>query len=819
VSPAGAAEPAVLAAEVGPEVGKVQTVAGPTYCDGTGTPEPQSRSVRSLAVDSSGVLYFETGPPTRPVVIKVTTDGQVRPLGVGTLQAPVKQVKLPSTETAPSSRMVPDGQGGVLIAFQDSVVQFTERQLVPVAGRAGLAAGAGLPGPEGDGGPALEAAFTAISGMAADENGNLYIADRLGSAGSAVRIRFVNRGAGPVTFFPAGAQALTVPPGGIATVAGVAGPQSTGDEGPARLAVFQGEPSSLAVSGTRLYVASAGLAAGVEEARVRVVNLGAEAVTAHGRTVAVGGVDTVAGGMRTGYDGDGGPARGSAIARAPGLAVDGEGSLLLADPEHHRVRQVDAAGIITTYAGGGSAAGDQGGFNGNDRPALGALLNRPVDVEVGAAGRVYVADERNGQVRFVDAAGVIHAAPGSNFAPAWTCLPDAPARFGSPRSLARDDNGDVYFITSSAFFTGALLRRLSPSGTVSTITGGGPGLSSPAGLGKITAVAVHPQGGLYLMEAGSGQVRFLNTTPRPARTLGVSVAPGALVTVVGSDPTDRGGTPASVRLSGQGSLAADDRGTLFVADSGTRRVLQVDAEGTVSTLASADEPERYACCKSPSGLAVDSAGNLYLSDRAGYRVWFVNRGPKAVTVHGQLVPSGATKAVAGNGSPGVGGDGGPATSGQLQGPAGLAVDPFGNLFIAEPQAHAVRQVDAAGTITTVIGSGQFDFNGDGLRAQLTSLNTPTDVVVDGCGNVLVADEADYRVRRVFLRATCVAQQAGPEQDPSRRRVLLPMALAALGFLGLASAWMTRRTRRRRSAAATANRNEASRLQGFVRKRR
>ncbi len=788
--------------DVGAEVGRVQTVAGPTYCEGTGTPEPQSRSVRSLAVDSAGVLYFETGPPTRPLVIKVTTDGQVFPLGVGTPQDPVSQVKLPSTASAPSSRMVPDGQGGVLIAFQDAIVQFTERTLVPVAGRAGLAPGTALPGPDGDGGPALEAVFTAISAMAADESGNLYIADRLGPVGSAVRIRFVNRGAEPVTFFPATAQALTVPPGAIVTVAGVAGPQSTGDEGPARLAVFQGEASSLAVSGSRLYVASAGLAAGDEGARVRMVNLGTEAVTAHGRTVAPAAVDTVAGGRRTGYDGDGGPARGSAIARAPGLAVDGEGSLFLADPEHHRVRRVDPAGIITTYAGGGSAPGDQGGFNGNDRPALGALLNRPVDVEVGTSGRVYVADERNGQVRFVDAAGLIHAAPGSNYAPAWTCRPDTPARRDSPRSLARDDNGDVYFITSSTFSTVPLLRRLSPSGTVSTITGAEPGLSSPAGLGKITAVAVRPEGGLYLMEAGSGQVRFLNTTPRPVRRQGVSVAPGALVTVVGPEPADRGGTPASVRLSGQGSLAADDKGNLFIADSGVRRVLQVDAEGTVTTLASADEPERYACCKSPSGMAVDPAGNLYLSDRSGYRVWFLNRGPKAVTVHGQLVPPRAMKAVAGNGSPGVGGDGGPATSGQLLGPAGLAVDPFGNLFIAEPQAHAVRQVDAAGTITTVIGSGQFDFNGDGLRAQLTSLNTPIDVVADGCGNVLVADEADARVRRVFLRATCAAQQAGREQDPLPRRALLPLALAGAVFAVLVGAWTTRRTRQRRSVATT-----------------
>jgi hypothetical protein len=390
---------------------------------------------------------------------------------------------------------------------------------------------------------------------------------------------------------------------------------------------------------------------------------------------------------------------------------------------------------------------------------------------------------------------VIRAAPGSNYVPDWTCLPDAPARFGSPRSLARDDNGDVYFIT------GALLRRLSPSGTVSTITGGGPGLSSPAGLGKITAVAVHPQGGLYLMEAGSGQVRFLNTTAQERRTQGVSAAPGALVTVLGPEPADRGGTPASARISGQGSLAADDKGNLFVADSGTRRVLMVDAEGTVTTLASADEPERYVCCKSPSGLAVDGAGNLYLSDRANYRVWFLNRGPKAVTVHGQLVPPGATKEVAGNGTPGVGGDGGPATSGQLQSPAGLAVDPFGNVFIAEPQAHTVRQVDAAGTITTVIGSGQFDFNGDGLRAQLTSLNTPIDVAADDCGNVLVADEADARVRRVFLRATCAAQQTGPEQGPSRSRALLPLALAGVALLGLAGAWTVIRTRRRRSEAA------------------
>lgn len=110
--------------------------------------------------------------------------------------------------------------------------------------------------------------------------------------------------------------------------------------------------------------------------------------------------------------------------------------------------------------------------------------------------------------------------------------------------------------------------------------------------------------------------------------------------------------------------------------------------------------------------------------------------------------------VAGNGTPGFGGDGGPAVEAQLRRPAGLAVDRQGNLYIADAGENSVRRVDKSGTISTAVGTGTPGFNGDGYKGPLTQLNLPLDVAVDNCGNVLIADKGNDRIRRLQVARSC-----------------------------------------------------------------
>jgi sugar lactone lactonase YvrE len=128
----------------------------------------------------------------------------------------------------------------------------------------------------------------------------------------------------------------------------------------------------------------------------------------------------------------------------------------------------------------------------------------------------------------------------------------------------------------------------------------------------------------------------------------------------------------------------------------------------------------------PDGVAVDQAGNVYVSDLLNNRVRMVT-------------PTGTISTVAGNGNPGFGGDGGAATSAQLNQPAGLAIDSSGNLYIADSNNAAVRKVTPQGIISTVAGTGVEGFSGDGGAATKATLMAPLGVAVDAQGNLYIAD--------------------------------------------------------------------------------
>ena len=135
----------------------------------------------------------------------------------------------------------------------------------------------------------------------------------------------------------------------------------------------------------------------------------------------------------------------------------------------------------------------------------------------------------------------------------------------------------------------------------------------------------------------------------------------------------------------------------------------------------------------PSAVALDGAGNLFFTDASVVR---------------RVNTSGIITTVAGNGTPGDGGDGGPATSAQLYTPYGMAVDRAGNLFIADQSSYRIRRVSTSGLITTVAGTGAAGFSGDGGAATSAQLNAPTGVALDGAGNLFIADYLNYRIRRV-----------------------------------------------------------------------
>lgn len=786
VVPAGA-EAADTAAPRAAERGSVETIVGPGVCPGAGRIDPASNAVGALVVDAEGTTFVDSGPAELGLVTAVDASGQPATLRTGS--------------PGSAGRLASDGSGGLLVASSTHIDQHQ-----PGGGISTLAGDrlADPAGSTGDAGPAGDARFTQVRALTSDEDANVYVADQLDDNQDAVRIRLINRGDEAVTVYPDTPAEVTIQPGHIDTIAGGQARRGDGDGGLALAANLSGEPPVLAVTAGRLYVAYYDDRGEPATAGVRMINLAGQEVLAHGVRVPAGAIQTVAGGGPAGFGGDGGPARRASIGRMPGIAVDAPGNLYLADADHHRVRKVDTAGVISTFAGSGSTA--RGGFNGNDRPATAARLDEPVDVAVGPEGHVYFADRGNGQVRVVNEQGAVHAAPGNGAQQGWMCEDDQGRPLSAVDSrpveaaavdLATDDDGTLYFPVATNYGRNTLpvIYRREPSGRVAPVLGSlhsDPGCPDDPGCLVGTAEALRDvplarpvavttvHDGLYVLDADGGRLWLANVGAGPLRAHGVTVSPGTGA-VVAADSMRQG--------AGGGLLAADGRGNVFIADF--RQVRRLDDQGELTTVVDGFDVEELdprhppnECCAMPAGLAVDAHANLYVSDGFSSRVWYLNLSPEAVTVHGHTVGPGDKAVVAGSGKRGFGGDGGPAVDAELHEPGALTVDARGSLHTIDAGEHTIRQVDRDGVITTVVGDGNPAFNGDGLAAGVTTLNTPTAVATDECGNLLIADVYNQRVRRWNVHGPCTSLVAA-DQDASaatRSRPSLLVALAGLGVL-------------------------------------
>lgn len=594
----------------------------------------------------------------------------------------------------------------------------------------------------GDGGAAASAQFNVPEGVAVDSAGNIYVADVHNN-----RVRRISNGV-------------------VTTVAG-GGSAIPGDGGPATNA-FLFAPNGVAVDAAgNLYIADSG------NNRVRMVS-------------ASGTITTLAGTGTAGFSGDNGLALNAQLNSPEYVAVDGAGILYISDTGNNRIRRVSPTGTITTLAGNGGA-----GFSGNNGPAVNAALNGPEGVAVDSAGNVFILDSNNLRVRKVSSTGVITTVAGTgvngNSGDGGLAIS---AQLSESYGLAIDSFGNLFI----ASYNSQSIREVSAGGTISTVAGPGAFLLSnnqAATSTQIapTGVAVDSSGNFYIADnsrvykvspqgiittiAGTGaccgpgqsNVAAANDNISPQRvSVDLSgnlyitdfyavvhkVSPNGLITTIAGNGTPGysgdGAAATSAKLAtSPGGMAIDGGGNLYLADTGNNRIRKISAGGTITTVAGSGVAgfagdggsPTVAQLNQPQGVALDAQGNLYIADTNNHRIRKVTAGQ-----------NGTISTIAGTGSPGGAGDGGPAANAQLQYPEGIALDIQGDIFVADSSNNRVREISTAGTINTIGGNGSYAYAGDCGPGSSAQLANPRDVAIDTGGNLYIADSGNNAVRRL-----------------------------------------------------------------------
>lgn len=610
--------------------GTILTLAGVGFGDRVPATSALLYQPAQAAVDPAGHLYVADEGIAR--LAKIDPAGEAT-----TIPGPA----------GPARGVAVDGLGNLYVASGHQVFK------VEAGTRAVSAfAGTGAAGSAGDGGPATACQLDTPRGLLVDRTGGLLIAD----AGNH-RVRRV------------GAD------GAIRAFAGTGVDGASGDGGQASIATL-GSPTGLATDAAgAIYIADA------TRHNVRKVD-------------GSGTISTFAGAAtsgQSGASGDGGPAVAALLASPSGVAVDEAGTVYIADAGNERVRRVDAAGGIATFAGTGVA-----GLRGDGGPATAAQLLRPVGVAVGGAGRVFIAEAGSHRLRLVDGTGKVSTYAGTDaLGPQGDGGPAVSAPILGPMGPLRLPSGELIVVDLAG-----KVRRVDLAGTITTLAGAGEGdrptgsvaeggLAKGASLGPLAAAAFLTPSVLLVSDHGRHKVWRID------------LAGGTITTFAGTGTegfSGDGGPASAAQLRTPWGLAVDGAGTVYVACDTDHRVRRVTPDGTITSIAgtgvagfSGDGGAATAAqLFYPLGLAVDGAGNLFIADRSNQRIR-------------KVAPGGTITTVAGTGTPGSLGDGGQATAAELNHPTAVAVDAAGMLYIAETSGRRVRRVEPAGTISTFAG--------------------------------------------------------------------------------------------------------------------
>ncbi len=326
------------------------------------------------------------------------------------------------------------------------------------------------------------------------------------------------------------------------------------------------------------------------------------------------------------------------------------------------------------------------------------------------------------------------ATTGTNGTASVTATPAAAGSLTAVATTAGVSNSATFALEGTTFVlptgTGTILTYAGNGGFGHT-GDGGPAID--ATLAAPEGTALDSAGNLYIADSKNNCVRKVNPS-------------GIISTIAGNGTagySGDGGAATSAQLNGPFAVAVDSVGNLYIGEEWNQRVRKVNSAGIISTFAgngiqgfSGDGgAATNAEINFPLGIAPDNDGNVFIVDSDNSRIRKVNS-------------SGIISTVAGSGTYGYSGDGGPATSAEIGYPYGIAVDSNDNFYFADYYFQRIRKVDLAGIISTVAGNGNVGYGGDGGEATGAELNFPVGVAVDGGGNVYIADTLNNRIRIV-----------------------------------------------------------------------
>jgi hypothetical protein len=727
------------------------------------------------------------------------------------------------------SAVAVDGNGNIFVADEE----FGFIHKITSNGNMTIVAGSGNQyceyggGSNGDGGPATSATIGCPYGVAVDSIGNIYISDTYGG-----RIRIVNT------------QGIISTIAG-STASGCDNVQASGDGGPATSAVLDCPIGVHADASGNVYFAD------LYGNTVRVVNMQSSAITVAGVTIQPGNIDHIAGNGTGGYSGDGGPAISAQLSYPWDAVMDSVGNVYISDSENDVIRKVDTNGNITTFAG---VAGSWG-YSGDGGPANAASLDYPTGISADSFHNVYFSDTDSyvirkvsgnsggnsvdfGQVSlgsntiqavslYMNQAVTISAvqangdfiagvspctscdrrkAASSSSGPDTTHMPKSVVKLRSKMKpiqrstppVANDDNSNnscvgtfaqaavcTMFVQFTPTKPGPRWFQLTATDSnqanyTAGLTGTGVGslvsitpgiINTPTGGASIGAVTGMARDGVGNIYATDDQFFVIwKITPQGV----VSIVAG-ISGVAGYDGD--GGPAISAHLSNPTGLGLDSVGNLYIADTMNNVIRKVDVNGIITTVAgngtagySGDASlATNAQLDNPVGVLADLAGNLYIGDTYNNVVRKVSPSGKISTIAGNGTGAGTGSwqdGAQGNPNGGWAGDLGPATQAVLNGPTQMALDGNGNLYIADTWNSAIRKVDSQGNMWTVAGlcadGCQSGYSGDGGQATSAELSYPFGVGVDAAGDIYLADTNNGLIRKVDVNGvitTVAGEQA------------------------------------------------------------
>jgi gliding motility-associated-like protein len=351
---------------------------------------------------------------------------------------------------------------------------------------------------------------------------------------------------------------------------------------------------------------------------------------------------------------------------------------------------VAQAQIITTFAGNGTY-----GYSGNGGPATSAQFAWQMGLAIDNAGNVYIADHDNNVIRVVNSAGIISTFAGNHSVGfSGDGGPASAAALYHPSWLTTDNFGNLYFIDQN----NAVIRKVDPSGIITTLTNGSSGYSGDGGplsaatFRTLTGITIDNAGNMYISDWGNNVIRKVNTS-------------GIVSTIAGT------GTAG------------------FSGDGGPATAAQLNL---------------------PYQVKLDNAGNIYIPDNGNTRIRKINT-------------AGIITTIAGTGGFGYSGDGGAATAATFRYPWALSLDNNDNIYITDAGTDVIRKINTAGIITTFAGNGTSGYSGDGGPATAAQLSDVCAAVADNAGNVYISQRTPfYVIRKVTncLSAVITQQPTG-----------------------------------------------------------